>query len=1220
MKTGFHKIGESLSLTDGDIHNSENIMADPIIEERFRKMAAGLKKIAPKAKDFLYFSARIITAAEACAINQDGTPKIGANGKPIEVGWDIDGEKWKWKTSEPGLQPYANSNRDVFPEQEILKAYKQWTGKPLCTDHQSQKIDAVRGVILDTYYDHKMKYVVALCALDKVSFPELARGIQTGYKRDVSMGVGIGICSCFACYKTARTEREFCEHMRSRSSLEINREMSPIELSLVVVGADSLAKIRSVLASAQQINSQLDLDEQSLTASPSTHSNKISAIENDIKEANAKLAEIKDMIENEAENTDNNVSSPPYDQSSGRMSDPTDETNQQELTLNLPERYAYAYNNDTFIGELNNLRSSIETKLHNIEQILKLSNIKEETMSDKGTPMNKEGYFQGGGGVNEPTPGQRKYPADPMNERIREKEDKQMVGQSPFPGVGAVDGLHPSPESADEKNELERKKMLLRAETEERAMRRQAALQKAKNAYWQGGGGVNEPTPGEKKYPVDPMSEKIREKEDKQMVGQKPFPGVGAVDGLHPSPESADESDELERKKMLNRASLKAKFVRVANQDGTENIGQSAWQVFSKDSSGEKLVFAASVDEITGGKSDALFDVVATKDFGSKMLEKIRTVGISKAAAVYKSAQAVAGPGATPGMPADMGGAGAAPAMPDMGAPADAAAPVGEDEGGKGDPKETALKLAEKVRTLSSDLLEAVRSLTGEQAQMGEMEEGLEALPKAASSTLIPLHNMRKELNKQLVSGIKKSLAELREHNDELKLIATIADVESGENKEYADTIVEDAIGDAKQALADGVSLMKSFMKYARGTAGLLKRAEEAEQTSLLSFANDEETTKTNDEDENDAEDGEDDNSVDDENDVFDALDADDFLLADDVNNHEEHDHFSDEEGPTDLDMQTLDMEGLDNSEEGHHMHDANNEHEEFGDEELPHDTEENDMNDVMVDIDPASLQGKKVEVKASERFDLTTKQGRVAYRNSVKEAADATGKEDDGEIQDVKSMKHSDMLDQANNLADGQTKLDVKPSDNLGLIETKPEVQKAMLDVALAPVKVRQAAERLNQLVSEGKMTEANMDELVSRGLDSEVVKYWKQYYGQAGKEGSEFAKLLTTETMKAKQAEEMQVYRVKLARSYELANEMVRKGLLADDHLAISACVDDAMKWNDEAFESMKRVINKSAMKKVAMPQVGLGGSGDNLTQNAGAPLNLQEELDRAFSGRRF
>ena len=68
------------------------------------------------------------------------------------------------------------------------------------------------------------------------------------------------------------------------------------------------------------------------------------------------------------------------------------------------------------------------------------------------------------------------------------------------------------------------------------------------------------------KYPKDKLNEELREYEDRQMVGQPPFPGVGPVDGLHPSPDSADVRDELKRKKMLARAGLHARFVKAANR------------------------------------------------------------------------------------------------------------------------------------------------------------------------------------------------------------------------------------------------------------------------------------------------------------------------------------------------------------------------------------------------------------------------------------------------------------------------------------------------------------------------------------------------------------------------------------------------------------------------------------------------------------------------------
>lgn len=1201
----FMKFGELSVVGPSNIQSFDSVFCDAAIEERFKKFAKELKRIAPKADDFLYFSAIMMHAAESSAINADGSVKLTSSGEPVVVGWERKGESFKWVSNDPKIKPYANNNGDIFPESELIIAAPLWKNKPLCINHRSSSVDDIRGIILDTYYDRTMKRIIALCALDKATYPDLAKKITLGYSTNFSMGTAVGRAICMACGNVAKVESEFCHHMKTKTGGgEINASLAPLEFSIVVTPADPKAKLRTIIAAANTVNSQLEQQEKELSGITPDQLDKLNNLEASLKDANEKLGELKELIEsNDASET------APYGQS-GDLDQPVDEKD-QSVGLNFPERYA---TNEVYMSEVRNLTASLENRLLNMEKILdKLNKNKEDS-------MNKEAYYQGGGGVNEPTPGQKKYPVDPKNEDLRMK-DKHMNGESPFPEVGSVDGMHPSPASVSEKDELKRKELLSRAE------RRSAALEKAKEnvmnykkeAYYQGGGGVNEPTPGKVKYPADKLNETDRLKEDKHMNGQKPFPGVGAVDGLHPSPLSADEKDELKRKEMLSRASLKAKFVRVANVDGTDNQADSAWQVYAKDENGEKLVFSASVDEISGGRSDALFSSIATKEFGTKMLEKIRTVGLVKAASVYKKAQAVAGPAATPGLPADMGGAGAgaAPAMPEAlpaAGPSDAAP---EDDGGKGDPKEVANKLAEKVRDLSSDLLEAVRSLTGEQAQMGEMEDGLEALPKSASATLSPLYKMRRELNSALVSGIKKSLAELKEHAEELDLIESVAGSDTSMDPEYINTIAEDAFSDVKSAIADASGLMKGVSKYARGTVGLLKRAEEVEQTAFLSLAEDDENdarkkAKKKKESEEESKSSEEDkSSADDELFDFDnMLDNDDFGDTE-MGHEEEH-----QGGDDDLDLGTHDEGMGDELPEEHTDEDFDLD----GMEEMPTD----DMNDTMVELPPGTpvpSGAKAVSEGTKTAFDLTTRAGRTAYR--AKLAGDATGKEDSGEHTDESKLPHPSEYDEAHKLTDGQTELDVKPSGDLGYVENELEQHKRDMEVAKMEPKVREAS-RLNQLIAEGKVKAADLDTLVAQGLDADVVKYWKQYYGEAGKEGSEFAKLLTTETMKAKAEEDYKTYRIKLARAYELANEMVRCGTLSNDRSSISSQVDEIMKWNDDAFESCKRVIAKQTaqtVKKQAshMPQVGMIGSGDTLTQNPNS-VDLQSELETAFSGRRY
>ena len=67
------KLGEAISITPENIQSAESVLADGEIVERFKKFADGLKTIAPMAKDFLYFTAIMMHAAEAALLDADGT-------------------------------------------------------------------------------------------------------------------------------------------------------------------------------------------------------------------------------------------------------------------------------------------------------------------------------------------------------------------------------------------------------------------------------------------------------------------------------------------------------------------------------------------------------------------------------------------------------------------------------------------------------------------------------------------------------------------------------------------------------------------------------------------------------------------------------------------------------------------------------------------------------------------------------------------------------------------------------------------------------------------------------------------------------------------------------------------------------------------------------------------------------------------------------------------
>lgn len=1112
----FLKLGELIEISR--IENSDSCIpavSEHILDE-FKKFATNLKKIAPKAEDFLYFSAVMMHAAEAAGINDDGSPRLTVKGEPVTVGWNKSGGTWRWTSNDSNIKPYRNSNGDIFPEEELVKAYKKWVGKPLCVDHKSSSVDHVRGFIVDTYYDRNLKRVIALCALDKAGYPQLARQVSTGVSNCVSMGTAVGRAICSDCATVARTEQDFCDHMRRKSSYgEINVDLNPIELSIVVNGADPKANIKTIIAAANTLNSYVENKANELKKLTEKHffgkitvsdnggvNNKVSEISIDSSDLNKfkidmqkafdKLQEINASADFSKQDTNDLA----FNQSSGSIARENSADPTTDSGLAPPhERYASANLETESIKELREVTQVIEQKLSQMKaSIDKLanSNTQEENMS--GSELNKKGYFQG---TEEPKPGQVQYPKDPTNEKVRESEDKHMLDKD----LGPVDGMHPG--------DLERKKLLARAEAEERAIRRAAVVNLAKDAlknkeaYFQGGGGVNEPTPGKVKYPAEKVNEQLREHEDKHMTGQKPFPGVGSVDGLHPSPDSADVSDEKKRKELLQRASLRARFVKAANSDGTQNVGKSAWEVFL----GDKLLLSASVNDLSGNRSEMMYDSIATKEFGAKLIEKIKVQGADKVSSLIKSAQEMPAPAAGEPAPADV-----APPVADVAAPA-------EDTGAEGDPKANVTELSEKVRDLSSDLVEAVRSLTGEQAEMGDLEGGMGVAASGNSS----LNTMRKELNSALTDAMKETVAELAQHKEELDLINGLyeKDAVSASNQTLVTAVTDDVVKETKKAVAEGFNLLSAFVKYARGTKALVKHAEfEAELDALAegeSMEND-------------------------------SHSSDDLMsLIQDTN--------ADLDAVKDMMDEDCDLDGG-----------------------------VDDLDENNLDAKPEELKnlevkpGTEVHVVASANFD--SKEGRSALR--AKLAADA--------------LKVNPLLHDAHPKGGFTTELDVKPSADLAKVEDLEETHDAMMDLAQAPPKVRKEAEAINKLVSEGKLDVSDLDALVAEGLDKDAVSYYKKFYGQVDG-GSEFASELVKEHAKAALEEQLNNFKIKMARAYELTYDMVSRGLCSSDNVSVSAQVEEIMTFNDASFDSLKRVVTKQAPVKVAgrMPQVGIIGSGE-------------------------
>ena len=136
----FTKIGEAQEIK---LESSASCIPEvnEDILESFRKTAAALKKIAPKADDFLYFSAVIIHAAEASAINDDGTAKLNPSGDIVRVGWDTTGNTFKWQTNDASIMPYKNCfipGTKVLMENGSIKAIEDVSVGDMVITHKGR--------------------------------------------------------------------------------------------------------------------------------------------------------------------------------------------------------------------------------------------------------------------------------------------------------------------------------------------------------------------------------------------------------------------------------------------------------------------------------------------------------------------------------------------------------------------------------------------------------------------------------------------------------------------------------------------------------------------------------------------------------------------------------------------------------------------------------------------------------------------------------------------------------------------------------------------------------------------------------------------------------------------------------------------------------------------------------------------------------------------------
>jgi len=422
----------------------DEALESQVVSERFTRFLEKFKSavdshpvkgssVVPyRSDDFLYFRTVIMHAAERA--NLDKTGALTGDGKFV-ISQDGEKEIWRW-TSDKGIYPYANANGDIFPEDELVKAASTWIGKGLYCNHQSNDVEKLRGIIVETVYDKASKELWGLVALDKKNFPILAAQVKNGTIRNVSMGTAVKRSYCTLCGNMAVVEADYCDcikrGMKNRvvnNTLvgEINVGLTGVELSLVGVPADKDATIRHVYASLQaqlaEINAELSAE----------------ASDDGIQ----KVAELKEQIDA----VERTIKRDKEKKSIGGITMLTVEEREKRAADRRKVLTAYMQGTtEPKPGQVNYPPEQMNEQLRN-EELAKAKREESTTapqMGDKGGDQKvrteqqrtvaerkadreqlRQAYMQG---TTEPTPGGQ-YTPEPMNEKLRNEELSKAKGE-----------------------------------------------------------------------------------------------------------------------------------------------------------------------------------------------------------------------------------------------------------------------------------------------------------------------------------------------------------------------------------------------------------------------------------------------------------------------------------------------------------------------------------------------------------------------------------------------------------------------------------------------------------------------------------------------------------------------------------------------------------------------------------------------------------------------
>ena len=112
----------------------------------------------------------------------------------------------------------TNDNGDHFSTEELKKATNTFVGVPIFCNHQNDDIEKARGKCVHAWYDDEKDGIYIIAAVDKVAYPRLARGLESGIIQGSSMGASVANSTCSICHNSSAVADDYCEHIKERKN------------------------------------------------------------------------------------------------------------------------------------------------------------------------------------------------------------------------------------------------------------------------------------------------------------------------------------------------------------------------------------------------------------------------------------------------------------------------------------------------------------------------------------------------------------------------------------------------------------------------------------------------------------------------------------------------------------------------------------------------------------------------------------------------------------------------------------------------------------------------------------------------------------------------------------------------------------------------------------------------------------------------------------------